>query len=69
MNTINFKIDYNSVKATNPEMESEALARKSRYILENKLVFDDPVICSSGLLFGIPIIKFLLFFSKVLPWS
>ena len=32
MSTINFKIDYNSVKTTNPEMESQALARKSRYI-------------------------------------
>lgn len=49
MNTINFKIDYNSVKTTNPEMGSEALARKSRYILENKLVFDDPVILRVGL--------------------
>ncbi len=29
MSTINFKIDYNSVKTTNPEMGSEALARKS----------------------------------------
>ena len=35
MGTIDFKIDYNSVKATNLEMGSEALARKSRYILEN----------------------------------
>lgn len=35
MSTINFKIDYNSVITTNPEMGSEALARKSRYILEN----------------------------------
>ncbi len=49
MGTINFKIDYNSVKATNLEMESETLARKSRYILENKLVFDDPVILRVGL--------------------
>lgn len=49
MNTINFKIDYNSVKTTNPEMGSEALVRKSRYILENKLVFDDPVILRVGL--------------------
>ncbi len=49
MSTINFKIDYNSVKTTNPEMGSEALARKSRYILENKLVFDDPVILRVGL--------------------
>lgn len=49
MSTINFKIDYNSVKTTNPEMGSEALARKSRYILENKLVFDDPVILKVGL--------------------
>lgn len=35
MSTINFKIDYNSVITTNHEMGSEALARKSRYILEN----------------------------------
>ena len=49
MYTVNFKIDYNSVKATNLEMESEILARKSRYILENKLVFDDPVILRVGL--------------------
>ena len=49
MTTINFKIDYNSVRTTNPEMGSEALARKSRYILENKLVFDDPVILRVGL--------------------
>ena len=35
MSTINFKIDYNSVITANPEMGSEALARKSRYILEN----------------------------------
>lgn len=27
MSTINFKIDYNSVKTTNPEMGSEVLAR------------------------------------------
>ena len=37
MSTINFKIDYNGVDTTNPEMGSEALARKSRYILKNKL--------------------------------
>lgn len=49
MSTINFKIDYNSVITINPEMGSEALARKSRYILENKLVFDDPVILRVGL--------------------
>ena len=35
MSTINFKIDYNSVITTNHEMGSEALTRKSRYILEN----------------------------------
>ncbi len=49
MSTISFKIDYNSVNMTNPEMGSEFLARKSRYILENKLVFDDPVILRAGL--------------------
>lgn len=49
MSTINFKIDYNSVKATSLEIGSEILARKSRYILENKLVFDDPVILRVGL--------------------
>ena len=31
MDSINFKIDYNSVKTTNPEMRCETLARKSRY--------------------------------------
>ncbi len=34
MTTINFKIDYNSVRTINPEMGSEALARKRRYILD-----------------------------------
>lgn len=36
MTTINLKIDYNSVRTTNPKMGSEALAHKSRYILKNK---------------------------------
>ncbi len=48
MSTINFKIDYNSVNMTNLETGREFLARKSRYILENKLVFDDPVILRVG---------------------
>lgn len=63
MNTINFKIDYNSVKMTNPEMGSEVLARKSRYILENKLVFNDPVILRVGLyarLSGLPKLSVIL---------
>ena len=37
MGTINIKIDYNGVDTTNPEIGSEALARKNRYILKNKL--------------------------------
>ncbi len=49
MSTISFKIDYNSLKTTNLEAGRELLARKSRYILENKLVFDDPVILRAGL--------------------
>ena len=43
MSRIKFEIGYNGIERTNLDDRRDTLARKSRYILENRLVLEDPI--------------------------